>query len=50
METALTMETSSISQWKNKSCRDPQNTKNKLTSENLSELGPEKYELEMGHG
>ena len=28
----------------------PQNTKNKLTSEHLSELGPEKYELEMGHG
>ena len=28
----------------------PQNTKNKLTSENLSELGPEKYKLEMGCG
>ena len=28
----------------------PQNAKNKLTSENLSELGPEKYELEMGCG
>ena len=28
----------------------PQNTKNKLTLENLSELGPEKYELEMGCG
>ena len=28
----------------------PQNTKNKLMSENLSELGPEKYELEIGHG
>ena len=28
----------------------PQNTKNKLMLENLSELGPEKYKLEMGHG
>ena len=27
----------------------PQNTKNKLTSENLSEVGTEKYKLEMGH-
>ena len=29
---------------------EPQSIKNKLTSENLSELGPGKYKLEMGHG
>ena len=28
---------------------EPQSIKNKLTSENLSELGPGKYKLEMGH-
>ena len=28
----------------------PQSIKNKLTLENLSELGPGKYKLEMGHG
>ena len=28
---------------------EPQNIKNRLTSENLSELGPEKNQLEMGH-
>ena len=29
---------------------EPQSIKNKLTSENLSELGPGKYKLKMGYG
>ena len=28
---------------------EPQSIKNKLTPENVSELGPGKYQLEMGH-
>ena len=49
METTLTMKTSPKSVNGKMSPVEPQNIKNRLTSENLSELGSEKNQLEMGY-